>query len=204
MQFRTQAALAALAFAFTCGTAASPVFAQNQPPAQSGQDHQAHHPDGKTPAPSAGTPQTGGGGMMGQGGMMGGGMMCSDMKQMMSMMQDMHAVMMSQSGMMSSRIEARIVKLKADLKITEAQAAAWNRFADSLRQFAKSMDETHRQKAMSDEALPARLAAAEKAIEEHLKSMKALDEALKPLYAALSDEQKKIADGLKFGPMGMM
>ena len=203
MQLRTQAALAALAFAFTCDAAASVVFAQNQPPVQSGQDHQAHHPDGKAPAPSAGTPQAGGG-MMGQGGMMGGGMMCSDMKHMMSMMQDMHGVMMMQSGMMSSGIEARIVQLKTDLKIADAQAAPWTGFADALRQFAKSMDENHRQRAMSGEALPARLAAAEKAMEGHLKSMKALEEALKPLYAALSDEQKKIADGLKLGPMGMM
>lgn len=203
MQLRIQAALAALAFAFTYDAAASALFAQNQPPTQSGQDHQAHHPDGKTPAPSAGTPQTGGG-MMGQGGMMGGGMMCSDMKQMMSMMQDMHGVMMMQSDMMSSRIEAAIIKLKTDLKITEAQAAPWNGFADALRQFAKSMDENHRQRAMAGEALAARLAAAERVMEGSLKSVKALEEALKPLYATLSDEQKKIADGLRLGPMGMM
>ena len=204
MQLRTQVAFAALAFAFTGAAAAPAVFAQNRPPAQAGQDHQAHHPDGKTTAPPAGAPRMGGGGMMGQDGMMGGGMMCSDMKQMMSMMQDMHAMMMPESGMMASRTEARIAKLKADLKIADAQAAPWNGFADALRQFAKSMDENHRQRAMSGDALPARLAAAEKAMEGNLKSMKALEDALKPLYAALSDEQKKIADGLKFGPMGLM
>jgi hypothetical protein len=66
------------------------------------------------------------------------------------------------------------------------------------------MGENHRQRAMSGEALPARLAAAEKAMEGNLKSMKALEDALKPLYATLSDKQKKIADGLKLGPMGMM
>lgn len=204
MQLRTQVAFAALAFAFTGAAAAPAVFAQNRPPAQAGQDHQAHHPDGKTTAPPAGAPRMGGGGMMGQDGMMGGGMMCSDMKQMMSMMQDMHAMMMPESGMMASRTEARIAKLKADLKIADAQAVPWNGFADALRQFAKSMDENHRQRAMSGDALPARLAAAEKAMEGNLKSMKALEDALKPLYAALSDEQKKIADGLKFGSMGLM
>ncbi len=29
-------------------------------------------------------------------------------------------------------------------------------------------------------------------------------QALEPLYASFSDEQKKIADGLMIGPMGLM
>jgi hypothetical protein len=38
----------------------------------------------------------------------------------------------------------------------------------------------------------------------HLNSVKTLREAADPLYAVLSDEQKKVADGLMVGPMGMM
>lgn len=35
-------------------------------------------------------------------------------------------------------------------------------------------------------------------------AVRAMDKALKPLYAALSDAQKKTADQLFWGPMGMM
>jgi hypothetical protein len=37
-----------------------------------------------------------------------------------------------------------------------------------------------------------------------LDSVRAMNKALKPLYAALSDSQKKAADQLFLGPMGMM
>jgi hypothetical protein len=37
-----------------------------------------------------------------------------------------------------------------------------------------------------------------------LGSRKAGKAALEPLYASFSDEQKKFADGLKIGPMGVM
>jgi hypothetical protein len=33
---------------------------------------------------------------------------------------------------------------------------------------------------------------------------KTIEEALQPLYASFSDEQKKIADGIAIGPMGLM
>ena len=38
----------------------------------------------------------------------------------------------------------------------------------------------------------------------HLASLQAIKAALDPLYASFSDEQKKLADGLKIGPMGVM
>lgn len=34
--------------------------------------------------------------------------------------------------------------------------------------------------------------------------LSAVLQALEPLYASFSDEQKKIADGLMIGPMGLM
>ena len=37
-----------------------------------------------------------------------------------------------------------------------------------------------------------------------LASLQAIKAALDPLYASFSDEQKKLADGLKIGPMGVM
>ncbi len=56
----------------------------------------------------------------------------------------------------------------------------------------------------ASEALPARLEAHEKRMAEHLAKMQAIKSALDPLYASFSDEQKKIADGLKVGPFGVM
>lgn len=53
-------------------------------------------------------------------------------------------------------------------------------------------------------ALPARLEDHEKRLTEHLATLKAIRAALEPLYASFNDEQKKVADGLMVGPMGVM
>jgi LTXXQ motif family protein len=52
--------------------------------------------------------------------------------------------------------------------------------------------------------LPARLERRETMLSTHLNRVKALKEALDPLYASFSDEQKKNTDGIMIGPMGMM
>jgi LTXXQ motif family protein len=44
----------------------------------------------------------------------------------------------------------------------------------------------------------------EKMMTAHLEALHRLKAAVDPLYAALSDEQKKTADELLMGPMGMM
>ena len=61
--------------------------------------------------------------------MMGGDMTC--MMQMMSMMREK----LSHAG-------DRVAALKADLKITEAQMPAWNKFADALLAPVKSIEES--------------------------------------------------------------
>jgi len=52
--------------------------------------------------------------------------------------------------------------------------------------------------------LPEKLAAREKAMTTHLEALRKLKAAVEPLYAALSDDQKKTADQLMVGPMGIM
>ena len=44
----------------------------------------------------------------------------------------------------------------------------------------------------------------EKMMTAHLEALRKFKAAVDPLYAALSDEQKKTADELLIGPMGMM
>ena len=52
--------------------------------------------------------------------------------------------------------------------------------------------------------LPDRLAAREKMMAARLDALRRLKSAVDPLYAALSDDQKKTADELLMSSMGMM
>ncbi len=129
--------------------------------------------------------------------MMGGGM--DHMRRMMSMMREKLAHS-------ADRVDA----LKSELKITEAQMPAWNKFAEALLAAAKSMDESMdamHKKMMEPGAapsLPDKLQHHAKMAAVHLTNLNAIKAALDPLYASLSDEQKKVADGLRIGPMGLM
>jgi LTXXQ motif family protein len=197
---------------------ASALFAAVPAFGQSPQDHEAHHPDGgagaQTPAPAqparpqAGTAGPGmmsqsmmGQGMMGSGmgrGMMGGNMTSQSGGMMMNM------IMRGQSGV--ERIEGRLAFIKAELKIGEAQASQWNAFADAMRKNAGAMAEM-RNTMMSQQngagTLPERLALEDKAITAHLAALRKTAEAVGNLYKVLNDEQKKSADSIIVGPMGM-
>ena len=101
--------------------------------------------------------------------------------------------------MPSERVEARLVEAKTKLKITAAQEAQWNAFADVTRRQAKAADE--RIKAMRDgqrsqERLTAvqRLERRQQMAAAHAQHLSEIVAAAKPLYAALSTEQKAIAD----------
>jgi hypothetical protein len=96
--------------------------------------------------------------------------------------------------------------LKTELKITDAQTPQWNRFADALRATAQSMNGMFDQMMppSAEATLPARLERHEKMMMAHLNVLKTLKDAAEPLYAALSDDQKKTADRMMIGPMGMM
>ena len=208
MQPRKWICLSALALTMALIGMESDSFAQTaSPPTES--DHSAHQAPTEGPTQPSGTPSTNGqsdqGGTMGQGSMMGqGGMM--GMQDMMSMMRNMMTMMSAQSGMMAANVEGRIASLKSELKITDAQTSAWNKFADALRAAGGSMNDMYQQMMQSGPAatLPARLDRRETMLSAHLSRVKALKEALDPLYASLSDEQKKIADSMMIGPMGMM
>jgi LTXXQ motif family protein len=172
----TMTTLSAVAFAALVATL--PVAAQ---PAPKGHGHGSQTP-----------PRMGGGmmGMMDQGGMRG---------------------MMEMMGMMgAAHIEGRIAFLKAELKITDAQMPQWTTFADALRANAKRMSEMRdamMQGGMhgGDSSMSAldRLDRMEKMMTTMAESVKATKAALAPLYAVLTDDQKKIADQLIHGPMGM-
>jgi hypothetical protein len=170
--------------------AAPAAFAQTDP----------HHPaDAAANAPAASMP----GGMPGMMQMDGDRGMPGGRMPMMGMMGMMGARMME---MMESHAEGRLAFLKTELKITDAQSAQWNAFAEAMRANAKGMQEMHA--AMMEQrtqsmTLPDRLGLHEKMLSAHLDAARRLSAAVGPLYAAFTDEQKKTADEIMI-PMGMM
>jgi hypothetical protein len=161
------------------------------------QEHEQHHP-GETP-PAAG--------MRGPG-MQGGAMSGAGDMPMMGMMR----MMIGQDGMggmamMAGHVEGRLAFLKTELKITDTQLPLWNAVADAIRANAKSMSEMKSGAMMGNSqttaTLPEKLALRETMMAAHLEALRRLKTAVDPLYAALSDEQKKTADDLLMGPMGM-
>lgn len=195
---------------------ATSVWAQTAPVVpQPEQNHSAHHPSGdQSVAPTAG-PQSEQGGMMG---MMGGqpgaqpgtGMMSGDMARMMSMMSMMHGGGMM-GGMPIDHVEGRLAFLKIELKITPEQEPQWNKLADAVRSVAQSMKGMQQQMMergqmtqASRQSAPARLDRYERMLSARLEAVRIVKASFDPLYASLSDEQKKTADELFGNPMGLM
>ena len=112
---------------------------------------------------------------------------------------------MGQNGM-AGHTEGRIAFLKAELKITDAQQPLWSAVADAIRANAKDMAAMPAGMGMMGGSanLPDRLATHEKAMAAHLDGLRKLRTAFDPLYASLSADQKKTADSLMIGPMGVM
>lgn len=162
---------------------ALPSVASNAQTAPADQ-HKGHHP-GQTQAAPA-TPGTMGGGAT-AGGMMGHGMMG-------------HGMM---GGMRGKYIEGRLAFLKAEIRITPAQEGQWSKFADAVRASTKAAAAGAGMDSKPASA-PERLAGYEKHLMGRLETVRALKAAFDPLYGSLSDEQKKIADELVTGPMGVL
>ena len=96
----------------------------------------------------------------------------------------------------SERVEARLAYIRTALKITDAQQAQWNAFAETLRNQAKVADQ-RMQELRAQREQPTAIARLEREQQRHIDAAKRISERLavqQPLYAALSTEQKAIAD----------
>jgi protein CpxP len=102
----------------------------------------------------------------------------------------------------SERVEARLAYIRTALKITDAQQAQWNAFAETLRNQARAADQrmqefrAQREQGATRER-PNAIARLEREQQRHAESVTRINERLavqRPLYAALSTEQKAIAD----------
>lgn len=141
-------------------------------------------------------------GMMGYGmpmmgpGMMGYGtpMMPGGVGPMMGMMPGQH-------------VEGRIAFLRTELGITQAQAPVWDTFAEALRASARAMADMHGQMMpmmqQGPQAMPLaqRLELQERMMTLHLEALRRVRSAAGPLYAALDERQKRVADQLMVGMM---
>lgn len=96
-------------------------------------------------------------------------------------------------------IEGRIAFMQAELKITPAQQAQWERVAAAMRANATQMNQTAQQmRAQRGQPSNAAERAERRAqmAELHAASAKTFAAAFKPLYESFSDDQKKSADEL--------
>lgn len=102
----------------------------------------------------------------------------------------------------SDRIDGRVAYLKAELKITSAQAAQWTAVEKAMRDAAASR-KAMREQAKADRDKPKtsveHLKAREKFAASRAEQAKTFVAAYEPLYNAMSDEQRKTADEL-FAP----
>lgn len=109
----------------------------------------------------------------------------------------------AQRQLRPSRIEGRIAFLKTELKITNAQAAAFDAVANAMRENDRAMRagfEARQQQGQQANLLD-RLDQRQKGAEAMASAAGKLKAAWAPLYASLSDEQKKTADEL-YAPHG--
>jgi hypothetical protein len=108
-------------------------------------------------------------------------------------------------GQIVEFIDGRLAFVKAELKITDQPMALWHTFAETVRANAKKVNErralmysAHREQ----KPLPDRLDTQEKILVSRLDALRKTSAVLKPLYAALDDQQKKVTDTLLVSPMG--
>jgi len=96
-------------------------------------------------------------------------------------------------------VEGRIAYLKAELKITDAQAAQFAPVAQAMRDNAKTMEQAMEQRrGMRDQPQTAvqRLEARVQFATLRAQTDQRFLDAFKPLYASFSEDQKKAADEL--------
>jgi hypothetical protein len=104
---------------------------------------------------------------------------------------------------MRAAAAARTAQLKSELKITTAQEAAWKAYESAVTKQAAAMQSfrAQMQNAQPGTSAPDRAAQREAMFRQHEAGLQAHTAALKDLYAALTPEQRAIADR-DMGPMG--
>jgi len=95
-------------------------------------------------------------------------------------------------------VERRISDLHTRLHITEAQASAWNQFAEVMRNNARNMDQTfeERSRRVNEMSAVANMQSYAQVAEEHAQDVQKLVTAFQGVYDTMSPDQKRTADQL--------
>ena len=101
----------------------------------------------------------------------------------------------------TERMEARLDRLKYELRITQEQEPLWKAFAEKSVSGAGSGRAVMQSDAAKKMTAPERMELMQSMMKSRLASMQGANDAFKRLYAALSPEQKARADE-HFGRMG--
>lgn len=112
---------------------------------------------------------------------------------------------MSEKGT-ADHIDGRIAYARAELNITKDQEKAWSDFAAALHNAAEGLKTIGADPMPSNASadLPAKLELQEKLLTARLEGVRGIRTALTSLYAVLSEDQRKTANDLLVGPMGVM
>ena len=178
--------IAATAAIMAFGLAAS---ALAQAPAPSGAASDPHHPAAPTgPAQPMTGPGTAG---------PGAGMMGGDMGRMMQQM--MQSRMAAASMQPFRRTEGQLAFSRAELRITDGQVPQWNAFADAVRAQGDRLSQATQQATggtTGPGTAPQQMERRIALLAAHHEAMLAVNSAATPLYAALSEDQRRTADEL--------
>ncbi len=96
--------------------------------------------------------------------------------------------------------EARLAFVKTELKITGDQESAWQAYAAQVKQQAESMQALFARPAAPAQSAPDRASQRAQFAKQRAAAMEATSAALKDLYAALTPDQKTVADQYFGGP----
>lgn len=110
---------------------------------------------------------------------------------------------------MGEHIDGQLAYLKTELKITDAQMPQWIVFANAFRadkeknaRLCKTTENEESRSKMMSGSLPDSLGMMAARLTVRLESIRAMETAVRPLYAILSQEQKKTADEIMKGASG--
>ena len=105
---------------------------------------------------------------------------------------------MHQGGMMDpgARVEQRLTQFKSQLKLTAQQEPLWQAFAEKSKTAWDKGIKAWRDRTKDDKPVsaPERMAQMQAAMKERVAAMDSINDSFVKLYAALTPEQKAIAD----------
>ena len=122
----------------------------------------------------------------------------------------MGAMMRKMTCGFAEHLDGRLAYLKAELKLTDAQQAAWTSFTDAYRAAAQTalqkcaaLDAAASGDHAKHHGVLGHLTMSERHMTDHLEVVRALKAAIEPLFATLTEEQKKAAEQAMSGVMGI-